>query len=97
MRRLTGVGAPASLHRCDYHLYNGLQTVSAWDIIRHSILVCKGAFAVFIPAALYVWWNMILTLCRLALCSVFIFPRHPEDGSVPWRCWSPSTQTLHIL
>ena len=56
---------------------------TAWNIIRHFTLVGKSAFAVFVRAIVFVRWNMFLTLCRLALRSVFVLPRHPGGGNAP--------------
>lgn len=56
------------------------QTASAWDIIRHSTLVCKGwplPYLFLLP--FFVWWNMLFTLCRLAR-TVFLFFRQRPGG-----------------
>ena len=79
MRRLTGVGAPASLHRCEPHLYNGLEP------LPHGILYDIPSFFARVPfpylfLPFFVRWNMLLTLCRLALRSVFVFRSTPGGG-----------------
>ena len=78
MRRLTGVGAPASLHRCEHHLYNGTKPYP------HGILYDIPSFFARVPLLylflpFFVRWNMLLTLCRLALRSVFVFPGTPGE------------------
>ncbi len=64
------------------HLYNGLQTVSAWDIIRHSTLVCQRVLLAYLFLPLFVGWNTLFTLCWLAR-TVFLFYPAPRGRKRP--------------
>lgn len=78
MRRLTGAPTPASLHRCEHHLYNGLEPLPHGILYDIPSLFARVPFAyLFLP--FFVRWNLLLTLRRPALLSVFVFTQRPGE------------------
>lgn len=55
------------------------QTVSAWDIIRHSTLVCKGCLCC-IYSGHFLLGGICFSHCAGLLCAVFLFFRQRPGG-----------------